>query len=123
MVGTGGIEPPPTGFVIRHIVQLCYLRVTVVRPNGLSDDWLLITVRWIGGECRSRTCPTRRSRRVSTAVPCRSANSPKTIRVLFVVCLERFAPILHLALLNNCLGLEWSAKGQSKARPRRVSWN
>jgi hypothetical protein len=30
-----------------------------------------------GGECRSRTCPTFRSRRVSTAMPCRSANSPK----------------------------------------------
>jgi hypothetical protein len=30
-----------------------------------------------GGECRSRTCPTFRSRRVSTAMPCRSANSPE----------------------------------------------
>ena len=30
-----------------------------------------------GGWCRSRTCPTRRSRRVSTALPCRSANHPQ----------------------------------------------
>jgi hypothetical protein len=30
-----------------------------------------------GGECRSRTCRTFRSCRVSTAMPCRSANSPQ----------------------------------------------
>jgi hypothetical protein len=36
----------------------------------------------IGGECRSRTCPTRRSRRVSTAMPCRSANSPSLVNEL-----------------------------------------
>ncbi len=29
-----------------------------------------------GGWCRDRTCATRRSRRVSTALPCRSANHP-----------------------------------------------
>jgi hypothetical protein len=38
----------------------------------LADFW-----RILGGWCRSRTCSTFRSRRVSTAMPCRSANHPQ----------------------------------------------
>src|SRR5206468_9843374 len=45
------------------------------KTMGLSADYRSL-FHESGGECRSRTCPTRRSRRVSTAVPCRSANSP-----------------------------------------------
>src|SRR5262245_58330228 len=41
-----------------------------------------------GGECRSRTCPTRWSRRVSTAVPYRSANSPYVAKLELSAGLE-----------------------------------
>ena len=53
-----------------------------------------------GGWCRSRTCPTRRSRRVSTALPCRSANHPQlepsharsTLRCGALVSADGFEP-------------------------------
>ena len=32
---TGGLEPPPPGFVIRHIVQFCYVR-RLERPTGFE---------------------------------------------------------------------------------------
>jgi hypothetical protein len=41
MVRTGGLEPPPPGFVVRHIVPLCYVRM--VRRAGLDErriNWL-----------------------------------------------------------------------------------
>ena len=46
-------------------------RVVCLEGSGSA-----IELRPRGGWCRSRTCPTRRSRRVSTALPCRSANHP-----------------------------------------------
>ena len=32
---TGGLEPPPPGFVVRHIVQFCYVR-EMERPTGFE---------------------------------------------------------------------------------------
>jgi hypothetical protein len=32
---TGGLEPPPPGFVVRHIVQFCYVR-RLERPTGFE---------------------------------------------------------------------------------------
>ena len=52
------------GSLQREIVE-CQI---IKNMNEISD---------VGGECRDRTCATFRSRRVSTAMPCRSANSPE----------------------------------------------
>ena len=59
----------------------------------LEDSGSATELRPHGGWCRSRTCPTRRSRRVSTALPCRSANHPfeegsRQVGVGIRTCLE-----------------------------------
>ena len=46
------------------------------RPPAWKAAALPLELRSRGGWCRSRTCQTQRSRRVSTALPCRSANHP-----------------------------------------------
>jgi hypothetical protein len=54
-----GIEPDTSCLVDRHAAHYA-------TPAGMND----------GGEYRDRTCASVRTRRVSTALPCRSANSP-----------------------------------------------
>src|SRR5262249_61992705 len=81
-----GIEPACLPVRSRALVQLSYGKnwCDVWDSNPCccaenADAWPLAERRMTGSGCRSRTCPTRRSRRVSTAVPCRSATSPQTV--------------------------------------------
>jgi hypothetical protein len=86
LVPPAGFEPASTGLKDRGPVPLdeggdvwsgqrkSNPRPTVWKTAALP---LSYTRMRFGGECRSRTCPTFRSRRVSTAMPCRSANSPE----------------------------------------------
>jgi hypothetical protein len=36
---TEGFEPPPSGFVIRRIIQFCYVRVVGFRPQVTVGNW------------------------------------------------------------------------------------
>ena len=51
-----------------------------------ADAQPICQAREVAESAGVRTCPTRRSRRVSTAMPCRSANSP------YLVIAEGFKP-------------------------------
>jgi hypothetical protein len=71
--GRSGVGTCKTG--ARRIFLYCQLFRRVFRTPAKGGE------RRNGGECRDRTCATFRSRRVSTAMPCHSANSPKQIGV------------------------------------------
>src|SRR5262245_8672868 len=63
------------------------------RVELASSAWkaaaLPLELRPRGGWCRSRTCPTQRSRRVSTALPYRSANHPYFVEYLGALGVNR----------------------------------
>ena len=75
-----GFEPAPSGWKPDDLpLMLCPRYLDSVRSafaRRASADGFRGEAAKSGGECRDRTCATFRSRRVSTAMPCRSANSP-----------------------------------------------
>ena len=69
------------------------------RPPGSRD----------GGEYRDRTCASRRTRRVSTALPYRSANSPIQMAWKAITCAQASDAIgLSSGQLTNDGALDWA---------------